>query len=175
MICLFPFARRSYAAEGPAVRVSIQGQTRALKMGNTPTFTGTVTNVGDHTLQHLVVYLSLVSLKPGHELPMDLEDWSAQKAIRIDKLSSGESHSQGWRMRLIQAGKFGIALTVVDPKENRPNVSDLLTFTIQPKPMLNSSRIIPVAWGEPVLLLAALALAHWTRIRSRRPGKPIHE
>ena len=173
-ILLFSLPRKVRAAEGPSVNVSIQGPTAKLQMGNTPTFTGTVSNVGSHKLQGLVVYLSLVSLQPGNEHPMDLEDWSAQKAVRIDQLMPGQGQTTNWHMRLIQAGKFGVALTVVNPGENRPIVSNLVPFDIQTKPTLNANRIIPVACGEPLLLLTVLAVAYWTRIRVRRPRESIH-
>jgi hypothetical protein len=87
---------------------------------------------------------------------VDLEDWSAQKAVRIDRLSPGESNNQTWGMKLIQSGKYGVVLTVVDPKEKRPIVSDLLPFDVNPKPTLASNRILPIAIGEPLLLLTLL-------------------
>jgi hypothetical protein len=156
----------SYADGTPFIQVSIQAPTGASKMGDRPVFKGVVKNTGGHSLKGLVVYLSLVSLKPGHEHPVDLEDWSAQKAVRIDQLAPGKTYRQGWPMRLIQAGRFGVTLTVVDPLENRPVVSDLVPFDIQTKPTIASSRILPVALGEPLLLLIFFGLFHWIRARS---------
>jgi hypothetical protein len=135
-------------------------------MGDTPTFKGRVTNASDHELKGLVVYLSLVSLKPGDEHPVDLEDWSAQKAVRIDELRPGQSNTQDWTMRLIEAGKFGVALTIVDPNQKQPIVSDLLVFDIQSKATLNSGRIVPVAIGEPLLLLLLYGF-YWAYMRFR--------
>ena len=62
-------------------------------------------------------------------------------------------------MRLIQSGKYGIALTVVAPRQKRPLVSDLVPFDVNPKPTLASSRILPVAIGEPLLILILLGAA----------------
>jgi len=59
-------------------------------------------------------------------------------------------------------------LTVVDPLENRPVVSDLVPFDIHTKPTIASSRILPVALGEPLLLLISFGLFHWIRTRSAR-------
>lgn len=144
------------ASASQTVEVVLERPTGTMKMGDTPSFIGTITNIGQQPLEGLVVYLSLVSLKPGNEHPVDLEDWSAQKAVRIDRLSPGESSTHTWGMRLIQAGKFGIALTVVDPQEKRPVVSDLAPFDVNPKPTLASTRVLPVAIGEPLLLLTLL-------------------
>jgi hypothetical protein len=172
-LILLIIAGNSYADGTPFIQVSLQAPNGALKMGDRPLFKGVVKNTGGHSLKGLVVYLSLVSLKPGHEHPVDLEDWSAQKAVRIDQLAPGETHRQGWPMRLIQAGRFGVALTVVDPLENRPVVSDLVPFVIHTKPTIAPSRILPVALGEPLLLLISLGLFHWIRIRSHRSMETV--
>ena len=100
-----------------------------------------------------MVYLSLVSLAPGNEHPVDLEDWSAQKAVRLDRLNPGATDFHNLGMRLIAAGKYGVALTVVDPREPRPIVSDLVPFEIQPKATLVAGRVLPVAIGEPLLIM----------------------
>jgi hypothetical protein len=173
LLILLVIAGNSYADGNSFIQVSIQAPKGALKMGDRPVFKGAVKNAGQHNLKGLVVYLSLVSLKPGHEHPVDLEDWSAQKAVRIDQLTPGETQKQGWPMRLIRAGRFGVALTVVDPLENRPVVSDLVPVDIQTKPTIASTRIFPVAVGEPLLLLISLGLFHWIRIRSQRSMETI--
>ena len=156
----------AFTAESHSIEVDLQRPIGTMKMGDTPAFKGAVTNIGQQQLAGLVVYLSLVSLEPGNEHPVDLEDWSAQKAVRIDRLSPGESKTQKWGMRLIQSGKYGIALTVVDPREKRPIVSDLVPFDVNPKPTLASNRILPVAIGEPVLLLTFLGALRGFRFRT---------
>lgn len=172
-LILLIIAGNSHADGAPFIHVSIQAPTGALKMGDRPVFKGVVKNSGQRNLQGLVVYLSLMSLKPGHEQPVDLEDWSAQKAVRIDQLVPGETNRQDWPMRLIQSGRFGVALTVVDSLENQPVVSDLIPFNIQTKPTVASRRILPVAIGEPLLLLLFFRLFHWIRTRSRRLMKDV--
>ncbi len=156
----------SMAAQSPSVEISLERPTGTMKMGDTPVFVGTVKNIGRQPLKGLVVYLSLVSLKSGDEHPVDLEDWSAQKAVRIDQLLPGETNTQKWGMRLIQSGKYGIALTAVDPQRKQPIVSDLMSFEISPKPTLSSSRILPVAIGEPLLILLLLGVVRISRIRT---------
>ena len=144
------------AAENSQLRVTLESPAGTMRMGDTPSFSGSVTNIGKTPLEGLVVYLSLVSLQPGKEEPVDLEDWSAEKAIRIGRLSPTETSAHQWKIRLIQAGTYGVALTVIDPIEQQPVVSRVVRFDIQPKPMLASKRILPVAIGEPLLLLLIL-------------------
>ena len=110
----------AWSGDSAPLRVILQPPSGSLKMGDTPSFRGMVTNPGGQPVNGLVVYLSLVSLRPGYEQPVDLEDWSAQKSLRINRLDPGATVTQNWNMRLIQAGKFGVALTVVNPRENRP-------------------------------------------------------
>jgi hypothetical protein len=138
------------------IEVRLERPAGTLRIGDTPNFSGTVTNTGKTPLKGMVVYLSLVSLEPGSEQPVDLEGWSAEKAIRIDLMQPGGTVAHPWSMRLIQAGSFGVALTVIDPKEEKPVVSPLVRFDVQAKPALSSKRVFPVALGEPLLLLAAL-------------------
>ncbi len=155
----------AFASNTSQIQVTLQHPAETMKMGDTPAFIGTVTNVGEMSLKGLVVYLSLVSLEPGNEHPVDLEDWSAEKAIRIDLLSPGETSTHPWSMRLIQAGKFGVALTVVDPKEKQPIVSHLVPFDVQSKPMLDSRGILFVAIGEPLLLSILIGVLGFFRNR----------
>jgi hypothetical protein len=162
---------RASTGERSGFRISLQPPTGALKMGDTPNFLGAVTNLGAQPAQGLIVYLSLVSLTPGQEHPVDLEDWSAQKAVRIDRLNPGATDYRRWGMRLIAAGKYGVALTVVDPRESRPLVSDLVTFKVRPKPTLIAGRVLPVAIGVPLLVLS-----FWGGLlvyRSRRRRHPL--
>ena len=155
---LFIWTTAAMATEPKSVEINLERPTGTMKMGDTPAFIGTVKNIGQQPLKGLVVYLSLVSLKSGDEHPVDLEDWSAQKAVRINQLLPGEINTQKWGMRLIKDGKYGIALTAVDPRKMRPTVSDLLQFRVKPKPTLSSNRILPVAIGEPLLILIFLGM-----------------
>jgi len=151
MIICFSF--QAYGLDTSFVQVIIHPPTGELKMGNNVKFTGIVKNLGQRKLERLVVYLSFVSLEPGNEHPMDLEDWSAQKAVRIDSLLPGQPDKQSWGMRLIQAGKYGLVLTVINPTQKKPTISDLMPFTVNPKKNLSLKRILPVAVIEPTVLI----------------------
>jgi hypothetical protein len=168
IIVLGFFSTPSNAADNQHIKVVLQPPAGILKMGDTPSFNGAVTNLSRQSIRGLVVYLSLVSLNPGHEEPLDLEDWSAQKAVRLEQLPAGATEYQKWTMRLIQAGKFGVALTVVDPKENKPVISDLVPFEVRIKPTLVSGRILPVAIGVPMLLIIILMAVYFYRFKKRQ-------
>ena len=164
IIVLVLSATLASAGSGSLLQVTLKSPTGPLRMGDTPNFIGTVTNIGNQPLHGLVVYLSLVSLAQGHEEPVDLEDWSAQKAIRITILDPGATESRNWSMRLIMAGTYGAALTVVNPIEDRPIISNLVHFEVQPKPTLASNRVLSVALGIPLLFLAILGILHLSHL-----------
>ena len=146
------------ASESSVIAVTLQRPKGILKMGDVSFFKGTVTNVGKKPLNGLIVYLSLSCLENGKEHPEDLEDWSAQKAVVIKTLKPGETNNQNWKIRLIKAGQFAVLLTVINPEEKRPVVSDLVHFEIMPKAAIESKRVIPVAIGVPFSLLILLSL-----------------
>ena len=50
-------------------------------MGDHIRFWSTITNTGVIPIKGLVAWISLVEIDPGNEQPVDLEDWSTQKAI----------------------------------------------------------------------------------------------
>jgi len=158
----------SASSTSPHVQVTIYPPQATLKMGDVPAFEGEVKNTSEETLEGLVVYLSLVSLEKGNEHPVDLEDWSAQGAVRIERLLPGEVNRQQWPMRLISAGKFALALTVVEAGTTKPVISDLLEFNILPKKLISSLRILPVAIGEPLLIFVLiLAASQWKRLHRK--------
>lgn len=143
--------------------VSLEAPATPLRMGDTPIFTGKVTNHSTKTFKNLVVYLSLVSLQPGREHPVDLEDWSARKAIHLDHLAPGQTAVQQWKMRLIKSGPFGAALTIVNPASVQPHISPLAMFNVAPKPTVLAGRIFPVALGIPLFFAGLFLLILRTR------------
>ncbi|OHB42559.1 MAG: hypothetical protein A2Y13_04560 [Planctomycetes bacterium GWC2_45_44] len=172
VVIIFMFGSPCYvsASSTPQVQAVLHPPQTTLKMGDTPTFRGDVKNTGQETLEGLVVYLSLVSLEKGNEHPVDLEDWSAQKAVRIAKLLPGETNQQQWSMRLISAGKFALALTVVEAGTAKPVISDLLEFNVLPQKLISSTRILSVAIGEPLLIIVLILAVNQGK-RLRRKGQ----
>jgi len=145
------------------VDVVLRPPATTFRMGDTPVFKGMVSNTGVKTLEGLTVYLSLICLDSGNEHPVDLEDWSAQKAMRIAKLKPGEINKQEWGMRLIAPGQYAVALTVVGKKAAKPVISDLVKFKIRPKPLISSARILPVSFGVPFLFLVSILFVRFFR------------
>jgi hypothetical protein len=72
-------------------------------MGDHLHFRSQITNNGAQPIEGLVAWISLVQVDPGHEQPVDLEDWSARKAVTGATLASDTSLGTDWPMRLISS------------------------------------------------------------------------
>ncbi len=168
-------------AAGNTVEVKAQGLSLTLSqdkanpsnptMGNELRFHSVITNTGDTPIEGLVAWISLVEVTPGHEQPMDLEDWSALKAVTGAKLAPGVSLETDWPMRLIQHGDYRVVISATARNRRIVNTSPTVEFHVTRKPMVQESRILPVALGVPFLLIAWMAFRHWQSIRVHRLRK----
>lgn len=156
------------AAEPLAITLT-PGQSHPVspQMGDQLTFDTVITNPGGHPIHGLVAWISLVRVDPGHEQPMDLEDWSAHKAVARALLGPGERVDVTWPMRLIQAGAYRVVVSAMDQETGRVMTSPVLDFLVRPKPVVESRRILPVALGVPLILLGMLVSVGLRRRRVR--------
>jgi hypothetical protein len=135
-------------------------------MGDQVRFRSAITNNGKDPVQGLVAWISLVEIDRGNEQPMDLEDWSAHKAVAGATLEPGRTLRTDWPMRLIKSGDYRVIVSVTDRGGNRVYTSPTVQFHVRPKPMLKAGRVVAVAAGVPVFLLALLlALKRRQRVR----------
>jgi hypothetical protein len=136
-------------------------------MGDRLRFWSTITNTGRNTIEGLVAWISLVEIDPGNEQPVDLEDWSAHKAITGAALEPGESLRTDWPMRLIKGGDYRVVVSVTDRSGRRVFTSPTVQFHVRQKPVLQAGRVLPVAAGVPLLIIG-LMVFNKTRTRRRR-------
>jgi hypothetical protein len=69
-----------------------------------------------------------------------------------------------WPIRLIQAGAYRVVISAVDRETGHVMTSPFVDFQVRRKPVVESGRILPVAFGIPALVLGVLA---WRRYRGR--------
>jgi hypothetical protein len=134
-------------------------------MGDHLQFWSTITNEGAHPVEGLVAWISLVEIDPGNEQPVDLEDWSAQKAITGASLQAGQSLRTDWPMRLIKGGDYRVVISVTDRGGHRVFTSPTIQFHVRQKPVLQAGRVLPVAAGVPFLIMVWLSV---NKARHRR-------
>lgn len=151
------------ASAAGGITASISPPFIQANMGDKITYTGTITNNSDRTVNNIIAYISLVNITPGKETPLDLEDWSANKAIKVDTIPPHGTYGGQWPMRLIDSGSYVAYITVVDKNDNTPISSTMSRLEIKRVLRLNPHNVIPVAIGEPVALGTVFMLVAFRR------------
>ena len=167
----YMFAAMLLALSGlaPAANIDLQLQPDTSNpahptMGDWMHFNSVINNAGKQPIDGLVAWISLVEVTPGKEQPMDLEDWSAHKAVTGATLAPGKSLQTQWPMRLIQSGDYRVVISATDRNNKTVFTSPTLQFHVAQKPVVESARILPVAIGIP---LAIGGLLGFTKFRGR--------
>lgn len=141
-----------------------QANPLSAQMGDWLTFHSVIKNDGSQAAHGVVAWISLVQVDPGQEQPVDLEDWSAHKAVTQAVLQPGQQVNVEWPMRLIQAGAYRVVISAVDRETGHVMTSPFVDFQVRRKPVVESGRILPVAFGVPAIMLGLMA---WRRYRRR--------
>jgi hypothetical protein len=135
------------------------------QMGDNLSFHSVILNGGTAPVDGLIAWISLVQVDQGQEQPVDLEDWSAHKAVTAASLNPGGKIETDWPMRLIQAGHYRVVVSAASRDGAELTVSPFADFTVRQKPVVESQRVLPVALGIPLLLVATMV---WRRLRRVR-------
>ena len=146
---------------------------RSPAMGDTLRFLSTITNTGAASIKGLVAWISLVEIDAGNEQPMDLEDWSAQKAVTGAVLSAGQCLRTDWPMRLIKPGDYRVVISMTDRDGRRVTTSPIVQFHVNQKPVLQTGRVVLVAVVIPFLLTGWMVFNKTRQRRQRNQcGRP---
>lgn len=132
------------------------------QMGDHLSFHTVIRNDGPAPIDGLIAWISLVQTDKGKEQPVDLEDWSAHKAVTAASLAFGKTIETDWPMRLIQAGSYRVVVSAVSRSGERLTASPFADFTVRQKPLVESNRVLPIAFGVPLLIGATML---WRRAR----------
>ena len=138
------------------------GNPASPQMGDQLSFHSTIRNQGPAPVDGLIAWLSLVRIDKGNEQPVDLEDWSAHKAITATALAPGGTLETDWPMRLIQDGTYRVVVSVVSRDGAGLTPSPFADFSVRRKPIVESRRVLPIALGLPLLLTGTML---WRRYR----------
>lgn len=147
------------AAEQLAVTVTPDPVARAApRMGDRLVFHSMVANHRTVAAPGVVVWLTLLRLDAGHEQAMDLEDWSADKALSLDQLPSATVARRKWTLRLISPGTYRVLVSAATRDAPVPAIAASEVFTVASKSVVESARVLPVALGIPLVLGGLMAL-----------------
>jgi hypothetical protein len=131
--------------------------------GDYVTVAGQIQNIGRTPVDGITTYLSLVDTE--NKLPVDLEDWSAEKGLYVGTIESGQTFPLTWKLRFVKAGTYALIIVATAPASETPCVSKLTHFTVAPKRNLNPGNILPVALGTPLVIALILSLIVYRRQR----------
>jgi hypothetical protein len=130
---------------------------------------GVITNPSrDRTVNGGIAYISIVDLKD--RIPIDLEDWSAQKGLYIPSVEAGQSLPLEWNIRLVKAGSYTIDMLFNKDGDfaSPPSASSKVFLEVAPKLNLNPGNVLPVAFGVPAVIMGVLGVINY--IRGRKTG-----
>jgi len=151
---------RAWASSLGVELTAASSNPRSPRMGDNLSFHTVIRNDGPTPIDGLIAWISLVRIDKGNEQPVDLEDWSAHKAVTAARLAPGEAVRTDWPMRLIQAGTYRVIVSAVSRDSANLTASPFADFTVRRKPVVESRRVLPVAIGIP-LLLGGLMFWRW--------------
>jgi hypothetical protein len=112
-----------------------------------------------------IAYISLVDI--GDKIPVDLEDWSAEKGLYIPSIGPGQTLPLEWNVRLVKAGSYTIDILFNSDADfvSPPVTSSKVFLQVSPKHNLNPGNVLPIAFGVPAVLITILGIVNYTRGR----------
>jgi hypothetical protein len=131
--------------------------------GDYVTVKSEIMNTGVQPVVNVITYLSLVDNE--NKLPVDLEDWSAEKGVYIPIIKAGKTMPLNFKIHFVKAGDYSLIVIASAQKTETPIVSRMIHFHVSPKINLNPGKILPVAIGMPLLLLLILGSINYMRKR----------
>jgi hypothetical protein len=142
------------AAPDAATRLSasVDRTQISTQLGRSFELGSTITNAGPGTAGGLVAHLSVLSLR--EDPYVDPEDWAPQRVVFLDPIALGGSRTLRWRLTAVNAGTFGVYVTVLpqDPRDGPAPNTPTVDLRVTQRRTLNSGGILPLALAVPALL-----------------------
>lgn len=149
-------------AESQPLEISILSEkTLSGTAGDFATVNAQVTNSGPGSINDITTYISLVD--ESNKIPVDLEDWSAEKGLFLGTIDSGQILPLNWKIHFVKAGKYSLIVVAEVAGQEIPQVSTIVHFTVNPKRNLNPGQVLPVALGMPIIVLFMMLLFNYRR------------
>jgi hypothetical protein len=159
LICVSILSGFAAHADGGAPPLAVEmlsGDVASGTAGDYVTVAGQITNDGSEALSDVTTYLSL--LDRDNKLPVDLEDWSAEKGLYIGTIEAGQTLPLNWKIHLVKAGAYSLVIIAEVGGNGAPQVSSIVRLDVSPKHNLNPGHVLPVALGTPIAVALLLFL-----------------
>ena len=146
----------------PALLIEItSSKTLSGTAGDYVAVEGTIKNTGSNAIGNITTYLSMAD--NDTKLPVDLEDWSAEKGQYIGTIEAGQALPLNWKIHFVKAGTYSLIIVAEVAGNENPQVSSITQFKVIPKINLNPANVLPVALGTPIVLIFVLFLLTYRR------------
>jgi len=129
--------------------------------GDYVTVMGQIKNLSQQPITDITTYLSLVDEE--NKLPVDLEDWSAEKGLYIGTIDPGQTLPLNWKIHFVKAGDYSLIIVAIIANSEVPQMSSITHFKVSPKHNLNPGQVLPVALGTPVVLIFVMLMLNYRR------------
>lgn len=159
LLIVFALASPVYALErGEGLTITIDKEYHKLGMGNQVELNMMVTNNTSEASPPLIVAMNIINLDKDGEA-VDPEDWSPERTQYIDPLAASESTKLAWTINPILEGDFMVYMVLVPEPAgaettSQPVASSGMHLTVTPFTQSTTISVLPLAIGEPILLLA---------------------
>ena len=130
--------------------------------GDFVTVTAKIQNITQKPIADVTTYLSLVDEET--KLPVDLEDWSAEKGLFIGSIDVGQKFPLNWKIHFVKPGNYSLILVAETAGNPLPQTSVITHFNVNQKHNLNPGQVLPVALGMPIFLLFIMMLLNYRRV-----------
>jgi len=129
--------------------------------GDYVTVKAQIKNTSQQPITDITTYLSLVDTQ--NKLPVDLEDWSAEKGLYIGTIEPDQILPLNWKIHFVKAGTYSLIVMAIRAGSEIPQVSGTISFQVNPKHNLNPGQVLPVALGMPLVLILIFSIVIYKR------------
>jgi len=129
--------------------------------GDYVTIKAQIKNTSQQPITDVTTYLSLVDTQ--NKLPVDLEDWSAEKGLYIGTIEPDQILPLNWKIHFVKAGTYSLIVVAIRAGSEIPQVSGTISFHVNPKRNLNPGQVLPVALGMPIVLILIFSIVIYKR------------
>ena len=156
-----PVALAQTAAAGPLLINISSSKTLSGTAGDYVTVLAGITNSSTKPVSNITTYLSLAD--ESTKLPVDLEDWSAEKGLFIGNIDAQQTLPLNWKIHFVTPGDYALIVVAEAAGQELPQTSAITHFHVNPKRNLNPGEVLPVALGMPIVILFAMTLLAYRR------------
>jgi hypothetical protein len=161
VVTAFNAQSQQHTQSNPLVLEILSSDKLSGTAGDYVTVNAQIRNTSQQPITDVTTYLSLMDTQ--NKLPVDLEDWSAEKGLYIGTIEPDQVLPLNWKIHFVKAGTYSLIIVAIRAGSEIPQVSDITSFQVNPKRNLNPGQVLPVALGTPIVLILIFSIVNYKR------------